>query len=77
MGVKINTKSINIYKEIVLVNNKEEPIGKLKSAAFSPKFNKVVGLAMIEKNFYKIPQKFSLNLNGNKISGEICNLPIL
>ena len=77
MGVKINTKSINIYKEIVLVNNKEEPIGKLKSAAFSPKFNKVVGMAMIEKNFYKIPKNFSLNLNCNKISGEICNLQIL
>ena len=52
MGVKINTKSI-IYKEIVL-NNKEEPIGKLKSAAFSPKFNKVVGL-MIE-NFINTPK---------------------
>tara|TARA_B100000965_G_scaffold309592_1_gene268853 strand:+ start:57 stop:1166 length:1110 start_codon:yes stop_codon:yes gene_type:complete len=77
MGVKINTNSINIYKEIILLNNKDEPIGKLRSAAFSPKFNKVVGLAMINKDFCKIPQKFSLNLNDAKISGEICNLPIL
>ena len=44
---------------------------------FSPKFNKVVGIAMIKKGFWEISQKFKININGKFVSGEICNLPIV
>ncbi|MBD1150485.1 hypothetical protein IDH12_03770 [Pelagibacterales bacterium SAG-MED29] len=47
------------------------------SAAYSPKFNKIVGIAMIEKNFWAISKKFKINIDGNFVSGETCNLPIV
>ena len=76
MGVKINTNSINVSKEIPIfdLNNKE--IGKLRSGAFSPKFNKVVGIAMFNKDFSKVSQEFKIRVNEKFVQGEICNLPI-
>ena len=38
---------------------------------------KVVGIAMIQKDLCKDLQKFKLKLNGNYVFGEVCNLPIV
>ena len=48
MGVKINTKSISLSKSLPISFNKKV-IGELRSGAYSPKFDKVVGIAMIQK----------------------------
>ncbi len=77
MGVKIETNLINLSAEIPIFNLDEKEIGKLRSAAFSPKFKKVVGIAMIQKDLCKDLQKFKLKLNGNYVFGEVCNLPIV
>ena len=37
---------------------------------------KVVGIAMIKKEFCTLNQKFEVKLNDNNCLGEICNLPI-
>tara|TARA_B100000579_G_scaffold425417_1_gene431130 strand:+ start:484 stop:1590 length:1107 start_codon:yes stop_codon:yes gene_type:complete len=76
MGVKIDFKSVSISEEVPIfdLNNKE--IGKLRSAAYSPKFKKVIGIAMMLKDQCKISQKFKIKLNGDYASGEICTLPI-
>ena len=42
----------------------------------SPKFKKVVGIAMIKKVFCKTSLKFKIKLEEKLVSGEICNLPI-
>ena len=60
-----------------MLDLKDNEVGQLISAAYSPKFNKVVGLAMIQKKFYAISKKFKINIDGNFVSGEICNLPIV
>jgi dimethylsulfoniopropionate demethylase len=52
-------------------------IGTLRSAGFSPKFKKVVGIAMIKKGFWNLGQKFQIFINKKVAFGEICNLPIL
>jgi dimethylsulfoniopropionate demethylase len=76
MGVKIEAKSINISEEIPMADFKGQIIGHLRSAAFSPSFKKVVGLAMIKKDFCHEMQKFQIKLNNSLIEGEVCNLPI-
>ena len=76
MGVKIESNSVNITEETPMFNENNE-IGMLRSAAFSPKFKKVVGIAMINKKFWDLGKKFQINIEGKKVSGEVCNLPIL
>ena len=75
MGVKIEGNTIELKKSAPLYLD-DEIVGELRSAAYSPKFNKIVGIAMIKKRYCKIKQKFQLELNNNKANGEICNLPI-
>ena len=77
MGVKIEGKSIDLAEEITMFNSESKEIGRLRSAGFSPKFDKIVGIAMVEKVLWEISQKFKININGNYIHGEVCSLPIL
>jgi len=76
MGVKINTDTIN-FDNLDSLNNDKEVIGNLRSAAFSPKFKKIVGIAMVDKNYCQEKVKFTININNESINGEICNLPII
>ena len=75
MGVKIDEKSINMTEGIPLYLKNVE-IGELRSGAFSPKFGKIVGIAMIKKEFCKILQEFQIKLDNKLVKGEICDLPI-
>ena len=77
MGVKIDLNEINLIKEKKLLDEKENIIGFLRSAAFSPKFKKVVGIAMIKLRYCNDSQKFKLNINNKIVQGIVCNLPIL
>ncbi len=76
MGVKIESKFVNV-SEGISIFFQDNKIGELRSAAFSPKFKKVVGIAMLKKDYSKISQKFQIKINTNIINGEVCNLPIL
>lgn len=76
MGVKIDTSSISVVKEIPMYNEKKI-IGMVRSAGFSPKFKKVVGIAMMNKNFWDLGQKFQIQLDDKEVLGEVCSLPIL
>ena len=76
MGVKIDTDKINVSEEIPMYDSNNIVIGQLRSGAFSPKFKRVVGIAMMKKDFCKISLKFKIKINEKLISGEICNLPI-
>ncbi len=75
MGVKIDIKSISLTESLPLMIEGKN-IGELRSGAFSPKFNKVVGIAMIKTDYCKLSQKFELMFKDNLVHGEICNLPI-
>ena len=77
MGVKINIKSLNLVDSIPIFNLENKNIGELRSAAFSPKFQKVVGIAMLKKEFCNVSEKFQIKANDVLASGEICNLPIV
>ena len=76
MGVKINSDTLNLTN-VDLFNKKKQIIGNLRSAAFSPTFKKIVGIAMINKEYCKNNEIFNINLNDNLIDGEVCELPII
>ena len=65
-----------MFEEIPIFDLNDKVIGQLRSGAFSPKFNKVVGIAMMKINFCKENLKFKIKLEEKFTSGEICNLPI-
>ena len=76
MGVKINSDTLNLTS-VDLFNKKKQIIGNLRSAAFSPTFKKIVGIAMINKEYCKKNEIFNINLNDNLVDGEVCELPII
>ena len=75
MGVLIESDKINLTKEEGLYDKKNNSIGVLRSAAFSPKFKKIVGIAMINKAFWNMSENFKIDIEGRAKVGKICKLP--
>ena len=76
MGVKIDLDKIEMMEERSLKNGKSL-IGHLRSAVYSPFFKKVVGIAMIKKEYWDKKTTFELEINGKKSKGSICHLPLV
>ena len=76
MGVKIDLDKIEMTEEKPLFNGKNL-IGHLRSAVYSPHFKKVVGIAMIKKNYWDKKTTFELEINNKKNKGIICSLPLI
>ena len=76
MGVKINLDKINLRSAINLtIDNKI--IGEIRSAVFSPTFNKVIGIAMINKPYFTNKGNFDILIDSKKHVGEICDIPFV
>ena len=76
MGVKIDLDKIEMMEERPLLNGKSF-VGHLRSAVYSPHFKKVVGIAMIKKEYWDKKTAFELEINGKKSKGSICDLPLV
>ena len=76
MGVKIDLDKIEMMEERPLLNGKIL-IGYLRSAVYSPHFKKVVGIAMIKKEYWDKKTPFELEIDGKKSKGLICDLPLV
>ena len=77
MGVKIETKEILVTKSLKILDEKNNEIGELRSAAYSPHFDKVIGIAMILKPYWNNSQTFKIELNGKRFDGKVCDLPFI
>ena len=76
MGVKIDHNQINVSKAIdITINSKK--IGELRSGVFSPTFNQVIGIAMIDKPFFEVDTKVDININNEIKSGLLCDIPFV
>ena len=75
MGVKIDLDKIEMMEERTLKNGKNI-VGFLRSAAYSPHFKKVVGIAMIKKEYWDKKTPFELKIDDKKTKGIICDLPL-
>jgi len=76
MGVTIDLDKIEMTEELPIQSGKNL-IGYLRSAVYSPQFKKVVGIAMINKEYWDKKTPFELEINGKKSKGSVCNLPIV
>ena len=74
MGVKIDLDQIEMMEERPLQNGKSL-VGHLRSAVYSPYFKKVVGIAMIKKEFWDKKTPFELQIGDKQSKGLICDLP--
>jgi len=77
MGVKIETKEIDVSESIKLYNNKSNLIGELRSGVYSPHFGKVIGIAMIFKPYWNVSQSLKIEINGTNFDGKVCDLPFI
>ena len=76
MGVKINLDKINLRSAINLTID-DKIIGEIRSAVFSPTFNKVIGIAMINKPYFTNKGNFDIFIDSKKYVGEICDIPFV
>ena len=77
MGVKIETKTINVSKSIKIFDEKNNEIGELRSGVYSPHFGQVIGIAMMLKPHWNKSQSFKIELNGKSFDGKVCDLSFI
>ena len=76
MGVKVDHNEINLSKAIEVRINSQR-VGEIRSGVYSPTFNKVIGIAMIDKPHFEIDTKVELTLNNEIKTGVLCNIPFV
>jgi len=76
MGVLIDTNKIEVVEEVNLYNN-DNIVGGLRSATYSPNLKKVVGIAMIKKEYWDKKTPIELKIGDKKSKGTLYDLPII
>ena len=77
MGIKIDTKTINVSSSIEVKDENNNKIGEIRSGVYSPYFKKVIGIAMIKKPFWKVSQLCKVQINKDTFNGLLCDLPFI
>ena len=77
MGIQLEAKEINMSRSIEIRDEKNNIIGELRSACYSPHFQKVIGIAMMKKPFWDVSQFVKIEINNEKFSGKVCDLPFI
>ncbi len=77
VGLIIDTNKISLTKSLEVKDDKNNIIGGLRSACFSPHFNKVIGIAMIDKPFWSLSQSVKIEINSKICVGKVCDLPFI
>jgi len=77
MGIKFEAKEVSLSGSLDLKDENNNIIGELRSACYSPHFEKVIGIAMIKKPYWEVSQSVKAKINGNICSGNVCDLPFI
>jgi len=77
MGIKLDAKEISLSGSLDLKDENNNIIGELRSACYSPHFEKVIGIAMIKKPYWEVFQSVKAEINGNICTGNVCDLPFI
>ena len=77
MGIKIDAKEVSISGSLDLKDENGNIIGELRSACYSPHFEKVIGIAMMKKPYCDVSQIVKVDVNGNICTGNVCDLPFI
>jgi len=76
MGVLVDMDKIEVTEGIPLYNN-NNIAGDLRSATYSPNLKKVVGIAMVKKEYWDKKTPIELKIGDKKSKGTLCDLPIV
>jgi len=74
VGLILDLEEISLTQYLPIMTQ-GQMIGTLRSACFSPNFNKCLGIAMVDKPYQNFEHDISLFINGNEISAKMTNLP--
>ena len=77
MGVKFDIKEISLVDSLNLKDEKNNIIGELRSACYSPHFKKVIGIAMLKKPYWEASKTVKVEINSNICTGNVCDLPFI
>ena len=77
MGVKIDHNKIDMYCEKTLYDDNNNIVGHVRSAAYSPTFKKVIGIAMINKAYWDAKHQFKIDIKEKIFLGTVCDLPFI
>ena len=77
MGIKLDIKEISLSGSLSLKDENGNIIGELRSACYSPHFEKVIGIAMMKKPYCDVSQIVKADVNGNTCTGNVCDLPFI
>ncbi len=77
MGVKFDTENIILTGSLDLTNQDNKIIGELRSACYSPHFKKVIGIAMMKKDYWNTDQDVKAQINRENCTGKVCDLPFI
>jgi len=76
MRVLIDIDKIEVTDGMPLYNN-NKVAGELRSATYSPNLKKVVGVAMVKKEYWDKKNPIELKIGDKKRKGTLCDLPIV
>ncbi len=77
MGVKLDTDKISLTGSLDLTDQNNKIIGELRSACYSPHFKKVIGIAMMKKDYWNTDQDVKVKINSENCTGKVCDLPFI
>ena len=77
MGVKIDHNKIDMYCEKTLWDDNNNIVGYVRSAAYSPAFEKVIGIAMINKPYWTSKNTFKIDIDKKIFLVKICDFPFI
>ena len=74
---KIDIDEISVTGSLDLTDDNNNVIGELRSACYSPHFKKVIGIAMMQKEYWNPEQNIKVVVNGHNCVGKVCDLPFI
>ena len=76
MGVLLDSNKFEITEEMPLYSG-ENLVGVLRSSTYSPNLKKVIGIAMIKKEYWDTKTSIEFKVGEKKSKGKICDLPFV
>ncbi len=77
MGIQLDAKEISLSSSLDVKDKKNEIVGELRSACFSPHFGKVIGIAMMNRTSWNVSQSVKIEINNDTFTGKVCDLPFI
>ena len=77
MGVILEAKEISLSRSLDIKDEKSNKVGELRSACYSPHFEKVIGIAMLDMSFLRMSKSVKIDIKNSTYNGKVCDLPFI